>query len=173
MFSYGGRRGSDMLQNTDIAIGSDGSGAENSPEKPKKKRGKKKLPDREEYSASVHSSDLESEGGTDGDSVARDDMVEKARKKKKSTLLQDFVDISDQNYCGLCGTIHSETCHMVQNPDNLVDYRAMLMEVTNGEPIGIRVSYAPRCTYFRAHKPHSEKRSKLSTRNSRRWESLT
>lgn len=132
-------------QNLDIVIGSGGSSAENSPERSKKKKGKKKLLDREDYNASAHSSDVDSGGGTDAGSVAPDDLlVDLVKKTKKrgltSAIVHDYEDKLHENYCGLCGTIHLETCHMVQNPDTLVKYRAMLMEVTNEEPIGIRVS---------------------------------
>lgn len=124
----------------DVAIGSDGSSAENSPEKPRK-NGKKKPLDREDYNASAHSSDSGSDSGTDANSVAPDEpflsMVQKTRKRG---LAQHLAEKFDENYCGLCGTIHTDTCHMVQNPDNLVEYRAMLMEVTNEEPIETRVS---------------------------------
>ena len=95
--------------------------------------------DREDYNASVHSSDGGSESGTDADSVVPDEplVVKKARKRG---LVHHHAEKLDENYCGLCGTIHVETCHMVQNADNLAEYRAMLMEVTNEEPIEIRVS---------------------------------
>ena len=133
--------GSWMSQQThDVPIGSDGSSAENSPEKPKKKKGKKLL-DREEYSVSAPSSDAESEGGS---SVAPDDlMVDVVKKTKRGVTfapVYGYVDTLNENYCGLCGTIHVDTCHMVQNPDNLAEYRAMLIEVTNEESIETRVS---------------------------------
>ena len=140
-------------QNLDIVVGSDGSSAEGSPEKLKKKKGKKKLLDREDYSASVHSSDAESEGGTDADSVAPDDLLADVVKKSKrgftSTMVHDHADELHENYCGLCGSIHVGTCHMVHNPDNLVEYRAMLIEATNKEPIEIRVS----CSTASVHAP--------------------
>lgn len=132
-------------QNLDVVVGSDGSSPENSPEKFKKKKGKRKLLDREDYSASVYSSDVGSESGTDTGSVAPDDLLADVVKKAKkqgltSTIVHDYADRLHENYCGLCGSIHVEPCHMIQNPDNLVEYRAMLMEVTNEEDIEIRVS---------------------------------
>lgn len=127
------------------AVGWDGSDAENSPKASKKKKGKKKLLDREDYSASVHSSDVESQGETDSSSMAPDDLLAEMIKGAKkrgftSNLAQGYTNKLDENYCGLCGLIHTETCHMVQSAENLVQYRAMLMEVTNEEPIEIRVS---------------------------------
>ena len=125
----------------DAAPGSDGSSVENSPDKPKKKKGKKKLLDREDYSASIYSSDDESEGGTDASSVVPDEpLVHVVKKANKRGLAHDHAEKPHENYCGLCGTTHTETCHMVQNPDNLAEYRAMLMEITNNESIEIRVS---------------------------------
>lgn len=132
-------------------IGSDGS--EDSPEKPKKKKGKKKLLDRQDYSdsihssgnedynVSIHSSDGESGTGTDVGSMVPDEpLMSVVKKAKKRGLAHVHAEKLDENYCGLCGTVHAETCHMVQNPDNLAGYRAMLMEVPNEEPIEIRVS---------------------------------
>lgn len=135
-----------LQQNVEIVVGSDGSSAENSPEKSKKMKGKRKLLDREDYNVSVHSSDVDSEGGTDASSVVPDDflptLVKKTKKKGlTSATVHDHGDKLHENYCGLCGSIHAETCHMIQNPDNLVEYRAMLMEATNEESIEIRVSY--------------------------------
>ena len=132
-------------QNLNIVFGSDGSSPENSPEKPKKKKGKKKLLDREDYNASVHSSDAESEVGTDASSAALDDLlvgvVKKAKRGLTSAIVHDYADRLHENYCGLCGSTHVGTCHMVQNPENLVEYRALLMsEATNKESIEIRVS---------------------------------
>ena len=132
----------------DVDNGDDGSSAEGSPEKPKKRKGKKKLLDRDDYTASIHTSDGGSESGTDISSVVPDDLPTGVAKRTKqrgltSTLAQDYVEKLDENYCGLCGTIHEPmACHMVQTPDNLAAYRAMLMEVTNEEtePIEIRVS---------------------------------
>ena len=96
--------------------------------------------DRDDYSVSAHSSDGGSESGTDAGSVAPDEpFLNMVRKTKKRGLAQDLAKF-DGNYCGLCGTVHTDTCHMVQNADNLVEYRAMLMEVTNEEPIEMRVS---------------------------------
>jgi len=132
----------------DVDIGDDGSSAEGNQEKPKKRRGKKKLLDRDDYTASIHSSDGGSESGTDMSSVVPDELPMGMAKRTKqrgltSTLAQDYAEKLDENYCGLCGTIHEpRACHMVQTPDNLAAYRAMLMEVTNeeAEPIDIRVS---------------------------------
>ena len=95
--------------------------------------------DREEYSASVYSSDSGSESGTDAGSVVLDEPLV-VKKTKRRGLAHDHTEKLDENYCGLCGTSHVETCHMAQNVDDLVNYRAMLMEVTNNEPIEIRVS---------------------------------
>ena len=69
-----------------------------------------------------------------------------------STLSHDYVNKLDENYCGLCGTIHETgTCHMVQNAENLAEYRAMLMEVTNEESIEIRVrALFGDCLYLRS-----------------------
>lgn len=95
--------------------------------------------DREDYSASIHSSDGGSE--TDASSVVLDEpLLDVIKRAKRRGLARDHADKLDENYCGLCGTVHVETCHMVQNPDNLVEYRAMLMEVTNEDAIEIRVS---------------------------------
>lgn len=129
-------------KNLDIGIGSDGSSAGNSPQKFKKSKGKKKLLDREDYADSVHTSDLETDGGTDTTSVAPDDLLEDMVKKKKKGLTSTviYTDIFHENYCGLCGSIHVEPCHMVQYPSHLVEYRALLMESTNSEPIEVRVS---------------------------------
>lgn len=136
-------------------MGSDGSSVENSPEISKKNKGKKKLLDREDYNASVHSSDAESEGGTDAGSVAPDDLlVDVAKKAKKRGLASDVVhdgtDELHENYCGLCGSIHVEgNCHMTQNPAHLAEFRAMVIEATNEEPIEIRVSrLAQTCTFL-------------------------
>lgn len=134
----------------DAAIGSDGSSVENNLEKPKKRKGKKKLLDREDYSVSIHSSDGESESGSDFSSAAFDELPAGVTKKTKksglvSTLAQDYTEKLDENYCGLCGTIHEPgACHMIQNADNLAEYRAMLIEVTNEEPIESRVSDSTR-----------------------------
>ena len=132
----------------DVDIGDDGSSAEGSPEKPKKRKGKKKLLDRDDYTASIHSSDGGSESGTDISSVVPDELPMGVAKRTKqhgltSNLAQNYAERLHENYCGLCGTIHEpRECHMVQNPDNLAEYREMLMEVTNEEtePIDIRVS---------------------------------
>jgi len=132
----------------DADIGDDNSSAEGSPEKIKKRRGKKKLLDRDDYTASIHSSDGGSDSGTEISSVVPDELPTGVAKRTKqrgltSTLAQDHAQKLDENYCGLCGTIHEpRACHMVQTPDNLAEYRAMLMEVTNEEtePIEIRVS---------------------------------
>ena len=135
-----------VQRNLDAVIGSDGSSAENSPENRKKRKGKKKLVDREDYSASIYSSDGESESGTDAGSVVPDKLPTDVIKKTKkggliSALAQDYAEKLDENYCGLCGTIHEPgVCHMVQNADNLAEYRAMLIEVTNEESIESRVS---------------------------------
>ena len=101
--------------------------------------------DREDYSASIHSLGDESESGTDASSVVPDEplvaMIKKAKKSGLvSSLAHDHAEKHDENYCGLCGTIHVETCHMVQNADNLAKYKAMLMEATNEELIDDRVS---------------------------------
>jgi len=101
--------------------------------------------DREDYSASIHSLDDGSESGTDASSVVPDEPLVAAVKRTKrsglvSTLAHEHAEKLDENYCGLCGTIHVETCHMVQNPDNLAEYRALLMDVKNEEPIDLRVS---------------------------------
>ena len=139
--------GSWVVQQSDAVTGSDISSPGNSPEKPKKKwKGKKKLLDREDYSVSIHSSDGESEGATDASSMVLDELPASLVKKTKksglvSTLAQNHAEKLDGNYCGLCGTIHEpETCHMVQNADHLAEYREMLTEVTNEEPVEIRVS---------------------------------
>ena len=71
--------------------------------------------------------------------------VRKAKNSLVSTLVHEYAEKLDENYCGLCGTIHEpKTCHMIQNADNLAEYRAMLMEVTNEESVGIRVSVLAR-----------------------------
>jgi hypothetical protein len=132
--------GSRPLQQKAVA-GSDGSNPENGPEKPKKRKGKKKLLDREDYAASAHSSYVESV--SDASSVVHDDFLEIVKRKKKpgftSDIIHDRVNKLDENYCGLCGSIHAEACHMVQNPGNLAEYRAMLMAITNEEPVETRV----------------------------------
>ena len=121
--------------------------------------------DREDYSISIHSGD-ESESGTDANSVVPDEpLVNIIKKAKKHGLAHGHAKL-DENYCGLCGTVHVETCHMVQNADNLAEYRAMLMEVTNEESVEIRVSACPRPVHFCAHELCSAKQSKLSTRSS-------
>jgi len=89
----------------------------------------------------MHSSDNETESGTDASSMVLDEpLVSVAKKTRKRGLAHVDADKLDENYCGLCGTVHLETCYMVQNPDKLAEYRAMLMEVTNEEPIETRVS---------------------------------
>ena len=99
------------------------------------------LLDREDYAVSVHSSDVES--GSDANSVVQDDFLEVIKRKKKqgftANVIHDHVDKVDENYCGLCGSIHVELCHMVQNAGNLVEYRAMLMETEYGESMETRV----------------------------------
>ena len=123
--------------------------------------------DREDYNASIHSSDGGSE--TDASSVVLDEpLLDVIKRAKKRGLAHGHVDKLDENYCGLCGTIHVETCHMVQSPDNLVEYRAMLMEVTNEEAIEIRVSgFIPaRPVHLCAHELCSAKQSRPLTRNS-------
>jgi len=127
-----------VQKNSEVVIGSDGSSVENSPGRPRKK-GKKKPLDREEYSASVYSSDGGSESGTDAGSVVADEPLV-IKKTKRRGLAHDHTEKLNENYCGLCGTTHVGACHMAQNVDGLVMYRAMLMEVTNDEPIEIRVS---------------------------------
>ena len=135
-----------VQQKVDVDIGDGGSSVEGSPQKSKKRRGKKKLLDRDDYTASIHSSDGGSESGTDISSAVPDELPTGAVKRIKqrgltSTLAQDYADKLDENYCGLCKTIHEPAaCYMVQTPDNLAEYRAMLMEVTNEEPIERRVS---------------------------------
>ena len=100
--------------------------------------------DREDYSASVYSSDIESQGETDSSSIAPDDllaeMITGAKKRGfTSNLAQGYTNKLDENYCGLCGLIHIATCHMVQSAENPVQYGTTLMEVTNEEPTEIRI----------------------------------
>ena len=95
--------------------------------------------DRDDYNASIHSSDGGSESGTDANSVVPDEPLA-VKKMRKRGLAHGHTEKPNENYRGLCGTVHVETCHMVQNADNLAEYRAMLMEVTNEEPIELRVS---------------------------------
>lgn len=123
--------------------------------------------DREDYSASIHSSDGGSEA--DASSVVFDEpLLDVIKRAKKRGLARDYADKLDENYCALCGTIHVETCIMVQNPNNLVEYRAMLMEVTNEEAIEIRVSgfILARPVHSCVHELCSAKQSRPSTRSS-------
>ena len=135
-----------MQEKVDVDIGDGVSSIEGSPAKSKKRKGKKKLLDRDDYTASMHSSDGGSESGTDIGSVVPDELSMGMAKRAKqrgltSTLAQDYAEKLDENYCGLCATVHEPAaCYMVQTPDNLAEYRAMLMEVTNEEPIETRVS---------------------------------
>lgn len=114
--------------------------------------------DRDDYSASAYSSDVGSDGGgTDAASVVSDDLLRTTTKKARKRGLISGVDYGhvvqlDENYCGLCGSIHDETCHMVQNPDYLAGYRSLLMEVTNEEPVETRVSRSTSvCRFFHSH----------------------
>lgn len=74
-----------------------------------------------------------------------DELPSVAKRTKQhgftSTLAQNYAEKLDENYCGLCGTIHDpEACYMVRDSGNLAEYRKTLIEVTNEEPVDHRVS---------------------------------
>ena len=48
---------------------------------------------------------------------------------------------ADENYCGLCGSVHAnDECPMVQSPENLKEYRRLLLSPGADEPWEDRVS---------------------------------
>jgi hypothetical protein len=73
----------------------------------------------------------------------------------------------DENYCGLCGSIHtSNECSMVQSPENLLEYRQLLLSPGADEPLEDRVSltyhYDVRSWILISH--HSSRLSRLLIR---------
>ena len=46
---------------------------------------------------------------------------------------------TDENYCGLCGSTHADECLMVKSPENLIEYRQLLLAHDDDESLEDRV----------------------------------
>ena len=48
---------------------------------------------------------------------------------------------TDDNYCGLCGSTHADECSMLKSPENLVEYRQLLLAHEDDESLEDRVCF--------------------------------